>query len=528
MNTYRFAGLILIAIASAGSAGAQAIQWEVVHRFRLASQPEQGKALYDQIRVAPDRASKGRSYLYPSPLKKVSTEYSELALPATAWDPSAQVYAANYAHPQTWEIKVGIPALRTRTCVWLVRSSGKQTQGDCVDTRLAVQLSDQVSATLVDGASARELSMPIEIQHKRVLVMGDSFASGEGVPEINREAVYEDGVFKEFVSMPYWWDQKCHRSLLSAGVQASLKWAMADPRRSVTTLSYACSGAEIGQIVDGASKNGGLLGHYDGRETSQQLKDRREGGTRQDRFNVNLHLSEVQPLPSQLNQAIRDLCPAAVDRSQPVWVCPQRLASPDLLVFSIGGNDVGFGEIIRKAVFGDCKAECVKRISEVGFSTLAARYDEMAALVNTHLAPGRVLMLDYGNPTQDETGAYCSRDGSPLHLTKAMFPGGLLRISREEYQAAHRLVVGPVNDAGDGLVERNRDKGWSRLRVMEKATAKKGICSKRSWFNSSWSAYFKQHNLPGEVYSSGTAHPNIIYQAYQADAIVDWMKRTGF
>ena len=528
MKTYQYAGLVLIAMAFAASAQAQTIQWEVVHRFRLATQPEQGKALYDQIRVAPDLASRGRSYLYPSPLRKLSFEYSELALPATAWDPSAQVYAANYAHPQAWEIKAAIPSLRARTCVWLVQSSGKQTEGDCAGTRLAVQLNDQVSATVVGDPAGKEISTPVEIQHKRVLVMGDSFASGEGVPEINREAVYEGTMFKEFVSMPYWWDQKCHRSLLSAGVQASLKWAMADPRRSVTTLSYACSGAEIGQIVDGASKNGGVLGHYDGRETSEQLTSRRKHGRWQDRFNVNLHLSEVQPLPSQLNQAIRDLCPSTVDRSHAVWVCPQGLASPDLLVFSIGGNDVGFGEIIRKAVLGDCKAECVKRISEAGFSTLTARYDEMATLINTHLAPGRVLMLDYGNPTQDENGAYCSTDGSPFNATKNMGPGGLLRISREEYQAAHRLVVGPVNDAGDRLVERNRDKGWARLRVMEKATAKKGICSKRSWFNSSWSAYFKQHNLPGEVYSSGTAHPNIIYQAYQSDAIVDWMKRTGF
>lgn len=524
----RFAAVLLATLLGAGAAPAQEVRWEVVERFRLVDKPEEARALFDHVRTAPARAAQGGSFSYPSPLVPLSDTPFRRAIPATAWDAAQQRYAAGYAHPRAWSVKVSVPG-RSGACDWTLRSSGGSESGPCAGTTLqAVQAEDEVSVTW-PGAQ-RALAVPIAIQHRRVVVLGDSYASGEGVPEINQEVMeeYQGITPPSFGNFAYWWDQKCHRSLLSAGVQSSLKWAMAHPHRSVTTLSYACSGAEIGHQANGNDKRGGLLDRYHGRETREQLHSRRFERFENNRFNVNLHESDVHPLLPQINQAVEDLCSGSLDKSVSPWACKDGLAQPDLLVFSIGGNDVGFADIIKKGVFGSCRTDCVKGMSEPGFATLQAGYDAMAASINERLAPRKVLMLDYGDPTRDGKGAFCSTDGSPVHGKKSIGPLPFLKISRAEYEAAYRLVVRPLNRQGDALVARNRDKGWARLKVMERATRTKGICSESSWFNSTWSAYFKQYLLPDEQYSSGVAHPNIIYQSYQADAIVDWMNRNGF
>lgn len=518
-----------LAWAASWSASAQSVQWEVVDRFRLLDRAEHARDLYNQVRTAPERASRGGSRSYPSPLASLSTHYSVPAIAPTAWDPAAQAYRAGYAHPAGWEVKVSVPAWKSLDCDWTLQSSGARIAGPCGATVLkGVQATDQVTVAAAGGARREELAAPIAIEHRRVVVMGDSFASGEGVPEINQEVENDGQGGLSFGKFAYWWDQKCHRSLLSAGVQASLKWAMADPRRSVTTLSYACSGAEIGRIAGEPVGDGGILAGYAGRETREQLRTRRHERERLSRFEVSLHESDVEPLPSQLNQAIRDLCPVAADRSTAVWTCPQPLARPDLLVLGIGGNDVGFGAILLKAVIKECEVDCVRRISGKGFAALDASYAEMAGLINASLAPARTLMLDYGDPTRDEKGRFCSIDGSPARLFRTPSPVPVLQITSKEYEAAYKLVIEPLNKAGDRLVAANAGRGWARLRFMEAATRTKGLCSLQSWFNSGWASYMKQHNLPGAFFSSGTAHPNIIYQSRQADAIVDWMARNGF
>ena len=100
--------------------------------------------------------------------------------------------------------------------------------------------------------------------------MGDSFASGEGNPDVpvrfspDRTTDYGfgpnntplsgyparigdwkdigDGKFIE--ENARWQDQACHRSLYSHQLRAALQLAIEDPHRAVTFVGFACSGAE--------------------------------------------------------------------------------------------------------------------------------------------------------------------------------------------------------------------------------------------------------------------------------------------
>lgn len=523
-------------IAPTHPASAENLQivWRVVDQFRLLQNDVDVSSVLQQIRTAPSRAAGGRTDSFPSPLALRSYDLNTPAIPSTRWDAVTQQYHARYAHPSTWEIQVSVRgAQASAVCNWSTTETVEPKSGSCTNVRLPVKLLDEVRVSIV--ATPRNdsivLSLPTKIEHRRIVVMGDSFASGEGVPEINRQPPDSDSNSRETTGDPYWWDQKCHRSLLSAGVQSALKWSSLAPWRSTTVLSYACSGAEIGSVETPiANDHGGILSPYVGRETQNQLKSRKTGFSKaygSNSHNVNIQYSAVEPLDSQINQAIRDLCSGNLDKSFAVWKCDGEIAHPDLIILSVGGNDVGFGEIIRRSVKGTCDANCIDEIIKPGFAVLPLRYEEMANTFRDALKPRRVLMLDYGDPTRDQDGNFCKHDGSPLRASRSIgIP--LLTVTVDEYRLAAQKVVEPLNALGRQLALSRKNEGWAHLNVMAKATNRKGICSKASWFTSSYTAVMKQNRLPQAEYSSGTAHPNVIYHSYQADAIVDWMQRTGF
>jgi hypothetical protein len=100
---------------------------------------------------------------------------------------------------------------------------------------------------------------------------------------------------------PRWQDRRCHRSALSGQVQAAKLLEEADPRTSVTFVHLACSGATVWN---------GLLGGYTGQEPADPA------------------------LPPQIAAA------SALAAGRPI----------DALVVSIGGNDVGFADVIKACV----------------------------------------------------------------------------------------------------------------------------------------------------------------------------------
>lgn len=519
--------LVLTLLGTTGAAGAASIGWEVVDKFRLLDDPDDFPRLLQQLGTAPAQAAAGRTAEFPSPLKPWTIQLGGIALPATAWLPRDQRYRPGYAHPAAWSVKaslVGVP--RGASCVWR-HGADRKIEGACTG-----QVIDQVApgddlAVSVAGSELLRARTRLAIVHRRIVVLGDSFASGEGVPDINRPASADESGRATFSGHPYWWDQKCHRSLLSAGVQSAMRWAAARPERTATVLSYACSGAEIGDLAGTDVRAGGILGDYVGRETREQLHHRRyREGTHADHYDENLQVPEAEPLPSQVNQALRDLCRGPVGANGPVWTCDAGIAPPDLVILGIGGNDVGFGEIIKKAVLSECDSGCISSVSAAGFSTLAERYGAMADALNAHLKARRTLLLDYGDPTRDGEGNFCRHDGSPFSARSTGFL--LFRVSQREYRDAYDLVIRRLNRAGNDLTRAQNGNGWHRLGAMEGLTRTKGICSKKSWFNGSWAAWAKQGNLPQELYSSGAVHPNIIYHSRQSALIADWMERSGF
>ncbi len=107
-----------------------------------------------------------------------------------------------------------------------------------------------------------------------------------------------------------WQDRRCHRSLASGQAQAARQIEDDDPRTSVTFIHLACSGAKIEE---------GLLEGYRGiRPTRKEEKDKALLDAQVDEFKETVGDREV-----------------------------------DAVLISIGGNDVGFADIITRCMFAE-------------------------------------------------------------------------------------------------------------------------------------------------------------------------------
>lgn len=210
------------------------------------------------------------------------------------------------------------------------------------------------------------------------VVLGDSYASGEGNPR-NVQAWIErpDQPFD-----PYYDDNACNRSTRSGPAQAALALEKSSTKTSVTLIDVACSGATINSGVLGPQTNAGQ---------------------------ARSQIQQVQQLIG--NRAI------------------------DVVVFSVGGNDIGFTSILSACALSvDCPltratTPPLNRFDTVqqGVQTLTSRlpdaYTRMAACLGGNvctltdgsavppltLAPGaRILPMTYPDITRSASGESCS------------------------------------------------------------------------------------------------------------------------
>ncbi len=161
------------------------------------------------------------------------------------------------------------------------------------------QVTLSVTARLPWGSTTARVSAPLAVDDILVVALGDSYASGEGNPEVPRsgggDPAWGDGAGDPVVEASH---RDAHRSTLAWPSQVALALERSDPRSSVTFVSLADSGATVDRgLAAPASPGGG----------------------------------------SQVSQASG----LVGDRDV------------DVVLLSIGGNDIGFSNVIRGLVDAD-------------------------------------------------------------------------------------------------------------------------------------------------------------------------------
>jgi lysophospholipase L1-like esterase len=272
--------------------------------------------------------------------------------------------------------------------------------------------------------------------------IGDSYASGQGAP---------DGKINWWLlrCKPHWDDKRCNRSL-NAGAKRAFDILTAPASSGGAGLdleyvSFACSGATIER---------GLLGKYRGTQPPLDPTD------------------ELEPQVDQVASLAQD---------------PHNTV--DALTITIGGNDILFEYIVMACVVGTCKI--MDPLIELRIADLAGRLEHLGdALAGINVAPDRIFILEYPDPTHEATGTYCDHKPSG---------DALAGISKCEARWASECILPKLNYQ---LCKIAQDRGWHYVGGIADAFKDHGWCAPTNWINT------VNESLAAQGHPRGAMHPN--------------------
>lgn len=297
----------------------------------------------------------------------------------TCWDPVRNRYACqayeDYVNPKFHKVLVelkGIEDAQSVDCSWATAPRGGRRRGAAVtlpcDAPIELQIPYPGGAHITVEVGGRLVAeTDARVEDLFVVGMGDSFGSGEGNPDLpvrfsrERSADYGTGALsapltgyparvgdwrqigdaKFIQENARWLDQACHRSLYSYQLRAALQLAIEEPHRAVTYVGVACSGAET---------TFGLFLRYKGNEwvpNPPELSQISSIAQAQcGRIEAKAYdLPEAYHMQGRIPELEGGLVLRKCDA--------ERGRKIDLVLLSIGGNDVGFARLVANAVLND-------------------------------------------------------------------------------------------------------------------------------------------------------------------------------
>ena len=347
----------------------------------------------------------------------------------TCWDAKARRHAAcggidKYLTPAVHEIELRLKPLKSGSliseynCEWRVGDAGAIT-APC-DEVVTANLPYPAGASIsVNVQGEQPISIEATVKDLMVVGFGDSFASGEGNPDVpvamaenaRSQNMYPKRAQNDAGGSAEWLDQLCHRSLYSHQLRAALQIALENPHGAVTYLGYACSGAAVEK---------GILGPQTYVEYVSKPDNNGGGGT-----------SSITGgrKDTQLYWFLREMCVEGVQFDKGNWICPGNhfKRNVDYVFLSIGGNDIGFANLVAWAtlrtglssrlasffgatVSADEFSANLKNILPSAYAKLAKAFEVAVPLQHDGLGydASRIILTAYPDILVDEKGQTCS------------------------------------------------------------------------------------------------------------------------
>ncbi len=350
-----------------------------------------------------------------------------------------------------------------------------------------------VTVKLPDGRELAEREVVVEDLF--IVALGDSFASGESNPDrpvqfsAEREMVYDPTLLREDVAarapakdaaggfglassddqynpkvLPrrlmgdepagrfyklaspefaaafekaaaHWLSRDCHRSQYGYPFRVAIELALENRHRSVTLASFTCSGSEVteGLFLDMDPREG--ASEIPGGKVRAQLDQLSElicRGARSQHATYTLPVYLHGSTQVSMQSVAKAWCPP-----------PSRKRAIDLVLLSIGGNDVGFGALAAYSLtesitdlapiagLAGHSSRFSPQVSRVYLEVLDERMQALKQALRDGfgVSPARVVQSSYEPIHHDETGALC---GTQPALGMDVHPG--LRLSRQRLQ----------------------------------------------------------------------------------------------
>ena len=272
------------------------------------------------------------------------------------WNPKSRQHdfcgdVDGYVNPKAHEIEVSLhPVVKNAlisefNCEWRVGDAPPLT-APCDGTVTASLPYPNGADISVAVVGEQPITLKAKVRDLLIVGLGDSFASGEGNPDMpvvfseaqRYKNLYPRRKNNDASGSPQWTDELCHRSLYSHQLRAALQIAIENPQSAVTFLGYGCSGAGI---------EAGILGpqeYVEGVSTaSAQSSD--NAAAQSSRF------LSGDSKDAQIRWLLRELCKVKPEEEKGLWTCPENQfrRNVDYLFLSVGGNDVGFRNVVAWA-----------------------------------------------------------------------------------------------------------------------------------------------------------------------------------
>ena len=326
----------------------------------------------------------------------------------------------------------------------------------------------------VNAVGERPVIADAAVRDLLVAGLGDSFASGEGNP--NQPVAFDDARRHRNLyplrkqnhagGSAQWTDRLCHRSLYGHQLRAALQMAVENPHLSITFLDYSCSGAGIDAGILGPQE---YVERVAEREVTSRPAARPLTGGRRD---------------SQLYRLIAELCADKPEQSDRGVTCPgnRYRRSLDLVFLSIGGNDIGFSNIVAWATLRDGVSASIAKffgatVSAKEFAgrmrdVLPGAYARLAKALETSLPlysaadgvfdPSRIILTAYPDLVTNSRGELCEAPRSagdkeehyPANQSLNMFGSwltahaGRLQAVRDQFSQLYRRMRDLAGDHG--------------------------------------------------------------------------------
>ncbi|MBX9683118.1 MAG: hypothetical protein K2X41_04945 [Hyphomicrobium sp.] len=500
----------LLADVQPATAQTVAIRWRVENPFRFFRDPadtEVHRATYNSL--GPSDLTTPVLAAEHALQRRHEDGWAATMYRKTCWNWTTNRYTCpdydDYMNPKNHVVvadMAGIEDATNLTCTWLTAPKGGSVpRGDAI-----VQPCNETVEFEVPYPGAMKVSVEIggravavtDIKVRDILVaaMGDSFASGEGNPDIpvrfsrDRSANYGNAKSGDLSGFPArigdwkqigdkafisenarWLDQACHRSLYSHQLRAALQLSVEDPHRAVTFVGVSCSGAEV---------TAGLFLRYKGNEwvpnppVLSQISAVAE---------AQCGKRDAQPmdLPEayHINGEIPELKGGLVLRK-----CPKDAARKiDLVLLSIGGNDIGFSRLVANAVLSSestlrqlggwigelhGQSEATQQLSH-----LDARYKSLNRAIHSLLyvpwdESDRIILASYPGLALAGDGSETCKDGRAGMEVVADFQLSEQKL-REGTWVADKLHR--------QMRESSEKYGWTFVETHRRAFIDRGICS---------------------------------------------------
>ncbi len=287
-----------------------------------------------------------------------------------------------------------------------------------------------------------------------------------------------------------WLSKDCHRSQYGYPFRVAIQLALENRHRSVTLASFTCSGAEVAE---------GLFLDMDPREGANEIPGGKVQAQLDQLSNLLCRGARAQNASYTLPVYGRGSSQIAAQTITKSWCPPQlRKRAIDVVLMSIGGNDVGFGALAAYALtesLGDLAPIAAIGGGRMRFGPQVARVylgvldQRMKALQHAlhdgfGVAPSHIVQSSYEPIQYDENGRLC---GSQPTLGMDVHPG--FRLSRErlaetadflaEFLAQLECIAGSKGRSGcSSRLATGQGTGFALVTDHIPEFGKRGLCAR--------------------------------------------------